>query len=323
MNEEAKKITELIRKHDVITVWGHTMPDGDCYGCQMALKNIISDAFPNKKVYAIGSGYKKALDRIGHMDEIDEETIKESLGILVDVSCLRRVEDPRVFLCKAWVKIDHHEANEGEDFDWDNWVDPSKIACAEMIADMAIENKWPINKKAAEAIYAGIVTDSGRFKFSGVTDHTYKIRRLLKKYGCSEKEMNAILYPRDPVMEKYLKWLRKNAIIDREVAYSVVTMEDYEKFGITYDVGSSKVNALMGLAPMHILFAEMPDGTMRVELRSVDGYYVQPIAAKYHGGGHAHAAGCQCSKNVDDYQKIVDDMNEHAKVEDTLCTKKN
>lgn len=314
MNRFAKKIAELIEKHDVITLWAHALPDGDCYGCQMAMKNLILENYPNKKVFAIGSGYSKAIKHLGEMDIVDEETIKESLGILLDVSCLRRVEDPRVFSCKAWCKIDHHEPNEGEEFEWTKWVDIKKIACSEMVADLALLMNWKINKKAAEGIYAGLVTDSGRFKFFGVTDHTQKVRRIMRKCGCNEKEMNAVLYPRDPVLEKYLKWLRRNAIIDKEVAYAVVTMDDYKRFGITYDVGSSKANTLIGLAPMSILFAEMPDGKMRVELRAKPGYYVQPIAARHHGGGHALAAGCECEKRMEDYQEIVDDMNANAKV---------
>ena len=53
------KIWEKIKEYDVITIFGHVIPDGDCYGSQMGLKNAILDNFEGKKVYALGSGWPK------------------------------------------------------------------------------------------------------------------------------------------------------------------------------------------------------------------------------------------------------------------------
>ena len=100
MNDRAK-IRKLIEEAEAITIWGHGLPDGDCYGCQMGLKNLIKGNFPNKRVYAIGSGLPAFFPMMGAMDDPTDEEIKASLGILVDVSCLRRVEDQRV--PESWV----------------------------------------------------------------------------------------------------------------------------------------------------------------------------------------------------------------------------
>ena len=81
-----KKIFEKIKANDIITIFGHVQPDGDCYGSQIGLKDAILATFPNKKVYALGSGLPKFFNRISPMDEIDDKTIKNSLAIVLDVA---------------------------------------------------------------------------------------------------------------------------------------------------------------------------------------------------------------------------------------------
>lgn len=112
MNDRAE-IRKLIEEAEAITIWGHALPDGDCFGSQIGLRNLIKENFPSKRVYALGSGLPSLFSALGAMDNPSEEEIKRSLGILVDVSCLRRVEDQRVMLCHAYCKFDHHTPNPG------------------------------------------------------------------------------------------------------------------------------------------------------------------------------------------------------------------
>ena len=89
------KIWEKIKEYDVITIFGHVIPDGDCYGSQMGLKNAILDNFEGKKVYALGSGWPKFFSLMGEMDIVDDETIASSLAICLDCANEERIEDQR------------------------------------------------------------------------------------------------------------------------------------------------------------------------------------------------------------------------------------
>ena len=75
MFEELRK---LIEQHDSIVIFGHPYPDGDCYGSQIGLRDVLRLNYPNKKVYAVGSGLRRYFDFISRMDVVDDEVIKNS-----------------------------------------------------------------------------------------------------------------------------------------------------------------------------------------------------------------------------------------------------
>src|SRR5574344_380295 len=128
MNQDLEKIYQEIKANQIITIFGHGLPDGDCYGCQIGLRELLRNSFPDKEVYAVGSGLPSMLKRIAPMDQVSEEKIASSLAILVDVSCLRRVEDQRVLKAKSFAKFDHHMFNPGEGFPFPSYVDATKVS---------------------------------------------------------------------------------------------------------------------------------------------------------------------------------------------------
>ena len=92
-----KEIADAIREADSIVIVGHIRPDGDCYGSQLGLKDAILSNFPEKKVYCVGTGMPIFFDYIGKMDEVSDDVVKNSLGIIVDLNELYRCEDQRVY----------------------------------------------------------------------------------------------------------------------------------------------------------------------------------------------------------------------------------
>ena len=142
---QMKEIYRLIKKNDIITLYGHINPDCDCYASSLALREIIKDNFPGKKVYALGYGSEALYDRLTCYDEVSDDVIKSSLAIECDCSEIDRVSEQRIRLAKQIAKIDHHI--ESKPFIGVKWVDTSAIACAQMIAEFAFEYKlffWKI-----------------------------------------------------------------------------------------------------------------------------------------------------------------------------------
>ena len=106
-----EELLPIIEKNDSIVIFGHIFPDGDCYGSQIGLRNVLRLNYPNKKVYAVGSGIRRFFKFIDKMDEVKDDVIKNSLAILLDGNDCARMEDPRVTTAKEFIKIDHHVEN--------------------------------------------------------------------------------------------------------------------------------------------------------------------------------------------------------------------
>ncbi len=296
MNKKIQKqLLKYIKKYNIITIFGHINPDCDCYSSSLALREIIRDNFPHKKVYALGSGPEYVFELFPPYDEISEDIIKQSLAIIVDCSEICRVSDERISLAKEIIKIDHHiESNEFEGF---KWVDTNYIAAAMMIGDFAFESKLKVSKLAASLLYLGICTDSGRFRYSPTNGDTHRLVAKLYDIGIDPTKMFDMLYQSDGVYVKYQSHIvEKYQQTKHGVIYSFMDEKDYKKYGLTFDEVSKNVNVLGNIkgCPIWALFTRSPEGFIRVELRSKE-LNIQQIALKYGGGGHLHAAGVRLS----------------------------
>lgn len=304
--EAAKRIIEA---HDVITIYGHEGPDGDCYGCQIGLRELIRANYPNKKVYAVGSGMPQFFDRLSTMDEADEETIASSLAILVDVSCLRRVEDQRVVKAKAFAKFDHHQPNEErEHFEGVAIVDPNRIAAAEILYEMAEYCHWKITRLAAECLYLGICTDSGRFVYHGTTQRTLEITEKLKGKGIRIRSILAIAYNESPEKKRLKGIIRRRAKLYGNVCYACIDEATCASCSFTAYEGLRMVNALARVhteANCYALFVSFPGDVINIELRSNKGYPVHEVAVCFNGGGHRYASGCTIKVGENTMEEVL------------------
>ena len=307
------ELLEIIENADSICIFGHCLPDGDCYGSQIGLRELIRLNYPDKKVYAVGSGVPALFELIAPMDKVDDETVANSLAVLVDVSCLRRVEDPRVFTAKSAIKFDHHcIATDTEPFDGPCWVDEDRIAACEILIDFALGHGWKFNKTIANALFLGMATDSGRFRFHGTTEHTHELERLMQEYGAEPQKIYDIVYAEDDTTKAFKEWMRQNAKVDGKVTYLVVSRRQYQERGLPYEKASEYVNALSGLndSKIYALFCEDEYGYYRVELRSNAGYPVQPVAKMFSGGGHRYAAGAELRHDGPNYLDVIYQLNQ-------------
>lgn len=317
MDKAAKEILKLIKKYDVITIHGHVNPDCDCYGSSLGLREILRDNFPNKKIYSLGYGTSQLYDMLGRYDEIDDEIVKQSLAIIVDCSETPRIMDQRITTARQIIKIDHHI--ESTPFIGIKWVDTDSIACAQMIAEFAFKFHLKVSKKAANLLYLGICTDSGRFRYAPTNAKTHRIIADLYDIGIDPQSMFKVLYQSDANYVKYQALLvSKFKMTEHHVIYCFADVPDYEQFNLKYEQVSKNVNVIGNIigCPVWTLFTRSPEGTIRIEFRSHD-LNVQKIAVKYGGGGHEHAAGARLD-NQKDFSlamKVVEDLEAMVKEE--------
>ena len=307
-----KKIWKTIKKYDTITIFRHIHPDGDAYGSQIGLKRMINKMFPKKKVYCLGeqsSHWGKLFDA---MDEnVPHEEIRNSLALVLDVADGKRVDDERFATAKEIIKIDHHIYVEtlGTNIDY---VDTSFCACCEMIAKLAYDNKVKMDKDIATPIFAGLVTDSGRFMFSSTTPRTMELASKLVKEGVDFVSLYAFLYAQEIESVKFKGFCQTNfKLTEHGVGYNIITKEIQEQFNVTTNAGAGVVNVLSNIngVPVWAHFSYKDDGTIKTELRS-SGLPVNFIANKYGGGGHKQAAGCTLENDslIESVLKDLDDL---------------
>lgn len=303
-----QEIIKLIEKHDSIVIFGHINPDGDCYGSQVALKRGLSLKYPNKKIYITGSGVKSFFDFLMPMDIVPDEVFKHSLAILVDGNDCSRMEDQRVNDCVAFCKIDHH-VDTGTFVQGPSVVDETANSTCDVLTGIFIEGDYPVDNIVANALYLGIVTDSGRFQFVTNYAMTFDRAAFLCQNGANPKAINDIL---NSVNESSL--VSKGFVFTHYkkskegTLYIIFTKEDLRKIGISANQASGLVNSLSNVKgyPVWASFAEYEDGNVRVELRS-NGPAVQPIAVKIGGGGHMYAAGAALAKlNITEVNQVID-----------------
>lgn len=287
-----QEIWKTIKKYENIIITTHIRADGDCVGSGIGLRELIKSTYPEKNVKCIHEnvGY---LSFLGKSDEATDEEFKNALVISVDCADLGRAVDQRLTTGLDLIKIDHHP-NRNPFGNKINFVQDEKCACAEMIFDLYFVNKKAkISKLGAEALFTGIVTDSGRFKYAGVTGDTMKKIGIMYELGIDAQRIYTELEKVSLEELNFKGYVMMNTQqTPNGVLYVKLNEEIRSKYNVTYDEASNMVNALSGVEnhPIWILINEFGADEIRCRVRS-QGVVINDVAEKFGGGGHANASG--------------------------------
>ena len=285
-------IISKIEQYDSIVIFGHLNPDGDCYGSQIALRNILKTRYPEKKIYCVGSGLKKFFDILGKMDVVSDEIIAQSLAIVLDSNDINRLEDQRAWKARDFAKIDHHidthTFHEGPEV-----IDDNATSTCELIYRFAKENNLEIDLIAGSALYLGMMTDTARFQFANNFVRMFEIARDLCDLGVDPILLNKTnnLVPEISITIKSFIYshVKKDK---RGIIYAIATKKDREQLGVTSAqicANTSLLSYVTGY-PVWLIASETDNGGMQVEMRSST-FDIQKIATHFGGGGHTFAAG--------------------------------
>ncbi len=305
-----EKIIEEIKRHDTIILHRHSHPDGDALGSQIGLRKLIEDNFPYKTVYTVGdpAGRYAFMDG-SQMDEIPDELYQNACAIVLDSATKELVSDKRFELAAVTARIDHHIYC--ETFTDLEVVDTSFESCAGMIAALSEESGLQLREGSATAIFTGMVTDSGRFRYDSTSARTFHLASLLLAQDIDTNTLYRNLYAEDLTRAQFrasfLQKIRKYK--DSSVAYIYNTKDELREMGVTdpFTVSRGMVNVMADLKGIDIWVNFTEDGEkVLCELRS-SCYNVQPIAVKYGGGGHEKACGADV-KDHDEALLMLEDL---------------
>lgn len=294
--EKMEAILAKIKEYDRIMIFRHLRNDGDCVGSSKGLKRIIQLTWPDKEVYLIDHDTAQYLEFMGPEDpEVPDEIYENALGIVVDTASEARISNPKYKLCKELIKIDHHIPL--EDYGDLSWVEEERSSCCEMIVVFydAFKDQLKMDPEAATYLYTGMVTDSGRFKYDGVTGDTLRMAAILLDVGVDTQTLFARLYLE---AYEYLKFkahiYERMQITPNGVAYIYIDRAMQEEFTLSLEQASACIGNLDSIRGCisWLAFIETGDeqGSIRVRLRSRF-VHINSIAENYHGGGHACASG--------------------------------
>lgn len=287
-----KHILQKIEDFDTIIIHGHKRPDGDCIGSQYGLMYIIKESYPNKKVIVTGTT-SDFVSFIGEPTILEDESLFENaLSICVDCATSDRLSDPRFDKAKYSIKIDHHIPV--DDYGDYQYVDTTAPACAQIITELYMNNKDKLvmNKKAAEALYVGINTDTGRFKFDSVKSRTFLAAACLLDNGVDIGYIDNQLSVETLDTLKLKGYVLSNfKIAPNGFAYILMTRDIINQYNVSDEDAAAQVSTISTIegSPVWALFMEYPN-EIRVRLRS-RGPVINTLAEEYNGGGHAKASG--------------------------------
>lgn len=298
---DKQHIFDKIVEFDTIVIHMHMRPDGDCYGAGFGLKYILEESFPAKKIYCVGetADYVKF---IGDVDQIPDDTYQGALSIVVDTATHDRVADQRYAKGAYVIKIDHHlPVDNYGDF---QYVDVTRPATSQIILEFFLEyqNLLKLNMKAARALYTGIVTDTGRFRYRSVTADTFKAVAHLLDYGLDFADVLMTLDVKTENLMRLQGYVLQNfQKTPNGVAYIEMHPDIITRYQVTLEEATSLVNELASLedCPVWMLFAEYEGGIVRARLRS-KGPAINLLANQFGGGGHPMA----CGANVGSWDQV-------------------
>ena len=302
-----EQVLKAITDHEVIIIHRHTNPDGDALGSQIGLKHIIQANFSEKTVYTVGDEagrYAFMADSV--MDEIADEVYEDALAIILDTSARKLISDDRYEKAAMTVRMDHHLFCEKiADIEV---VDSACESCCGLITDFCMTCGLSLPAEAAEALYTGMVTDSGRFRYDSVSARTYRAAAFLMQHPIDTNESYRNLYANDyEQMKLRAQFVLKIQFTLKNVAYIYTTLEEVNSYPADlFGISRGMVSTMADIKGVDIWvnFTETDRGVL-CELRS-SRFNINPIAVKYGGGGHAKASGATVKDRAEAMAMLAD-----------------
>ncbi len=296
-----------IKRFDRIVIHRHSKPDGDAIGSQIGLKHIILENFPEKEVFVVGDSaghYSFIPDSV--MDEISDEMYDGALAIVLDCGASALISDDRYKRAKRTARMDHHIFC--EKICDTEVVETSYESCCGMVADLALTCALRLTPTAAQALYTGMLTDSGRFRYDSTSARTFRLAAFLMEQGFDTNEIFRNLYADDFESKKLrAQFTLKVQFTQHNVAYIYTTLDELKALDKDiFSVSRGMVGIMSDTKGVDIWanFTETEDGVL-CELRS-SRFNINPIAVKYGGGGHAKASGATVADRQSAMQLLRD-----------------
>ncbi len=304
-----ESILDLIRAYPRIILHRHKNPDGDALGCQLGLRHILRDSFPDKEILAVGDLNDRYAFMVDEpLDEVADEAYTNALAIVLDTSAKSLISDERYTTAAATARLDHHIFC--ETIADAEVTDTSFESCCGLVTALAIEGNLTVSPAAAKLLYTGMVTDSGRFRYDSTNAQTFRMAAFLIERPFDTTDIYRNLYTDDlSFIQLRARFTLKIQTTPHHVAYIYTDLAEAESYGVSaFTLSRGMVNVMGEIRGIDtwVNFTETADGIL-CEIRS-SRYNINPIAVKYGGGGHKKASGATL-RSKDEAMSLLADLN--------------
>ncbi len=290
-----------------VAIAGHIRPDGDCVGSCMGLYLYIKDNFPAvKRLDVFLERIPPSMEFIQGTEAIKHDFLDEApyeLFISLDSGDTGRLGAAAKYLDMAarTVCIDHHISNKG--YADENYIVPDASSTSELLYTLFDPEK--ISVPVAEALYMGIVNDTGAFQYSCCSSKTMEIAGKLMDKGIDfTRIMDETFYQKTYLQQQILgrALLESMMLFDGRCIVSGIRKKDMDFYGVTpadLDGISAQLRNTKGVE-VAIFVYETKNQEFKVSMRSNKFVDVSAIASYFGGGGHVRAAGCSMQGSFHD-----------------------
>lgn len=298
MTRARERAIALIRTSSTVYVGTHIRPDGDALGCLLGLSLALEAQ--GKRVARLCAD--PAPDNYRFLPTADRLSSQPpewaaDLGIVVDCDGLARL-GPLAAAFESLphvIDLDHHGTD--QTFGEVRLVDSSAGAAAEIVYDLVKSLGATVDPEIATCLYAGVLTDTGRFSYANTTARSLHAAAELAAAGAIPNDIARRIYEERSVAATHLlgtALARLSPNHDPEIVSSMLTRGDFAETGAEPSDTDGIIDHLRAIGGRRVamLFVEADGEQVRVSLRSDGSVDVSEIALSFGGGGHAMAAGC-------------------------------
>jgi phosphoesterase RecJ-like protein len=317
--KRGSRFHELVERAGTIVLTTHINPDGDAIGSQYALAAFLrsvgkparivnQDPTPETLHFIEDAALSVEL----YAEDRHDPLLRDAgLVILVDNSApdrLGRMERIMREVARSTLCIDHHPTRGA---DWgSSIVDEGSCATTAIIYDLLAEAGWRPDLKAAEALYVGLATDTGFFRFESTTARSHAIAAELIRLGVRPARVYREIHERNsPAFTRLLGHALAGLRMDAGggIATVTITRALLEKSGAMDEDPAEITTPMLCLDGVRVaaLYRELPGGRIKVSLRSKGDLDVHKLATEFGGGGHRNASGIVFEGAIDDVVESV------------------
>ena len=296
-NEAAAWLAE----QDDFLILTHRRPDGDAIGSSAALCRGLRQI--GKRAWIL---YNR---------EITPKYARLHQGLTVDTPCAGQTviavdtatakllpEEALPLLDNIRLRIDHHGT--AESFTPEEIVDPHSASCAELVYDLLVLMGVQLDIPMAEALYIGLSTDTGCFRYANTTAHTYRTAAVCMETGADLHGLTQDIFETNSYAKLAMQsWILQNTRFYRDGSIAVCPLPKAveEQLGVTEDDMDSISGFPRSIAGVRLaaMLRQLPNGKVKVSVRAVPGEDAAAICQKLGGGGHKGAAGATLELELD------------------------
>ena len=304
-----RETAQFLREHNHYVILTHRRPDGDTLGSAAALCLGLRKMGKNAWVL-------NPTEPLDHLDWLLADITKDFADngdtiVAVDVAAPNML--PRDFADlaeKCQLRIDHHGSC--TPFAKEELVDDQSASCAEIICDILTILGIEMDADIADALYVGVATDTGCFRYANTNAHAFLVASLCAQAGADVSGLNLELFESHSLAKLRLHaWIAENVKIfgDGELAIVAIPKAVEERLGVTdAELGnlSSYARSIEGVC-LAATLRQGKYGETKISIRAVPGWDAAAVCQRFGGGGHAGAAGATSRLTLEETAKLLEE----------------